>query len=106
MTKEEYLAKMKANAEEKEREQEERYRRKQENYASQAIERIVERILKADPQQVYVVGGEETKWLSDSENFNKKLDGLRKNYNFLEIEVNKRFGRIRSICWHVKEYGE
>ena len=111
MTKEEYLAKMKANVEEKEREREERYRRKQENYASQAITRIIERIEKADPQQTYVVGEEETKWLSDSEIFNKKLYELRKKYDFLDIHINtKKYlgspNEIRSVSWHVKEDGE
>lgn len=107
MTKEEYLAKIKANREKQVREWEEAYRKKEEKYVNQAIENIINCIENAYTQQGYVFSQEEIDWLSKSDLFNKKLDELRKKYDFLEIYINtnKYLGfpnEIRNVRWRVK----
>jgi hypothetical protein len=107
MTKEDYLAKMKNNYEKKEREYLKVYHRKEKEFVNQVIKRIVERIENANPQQIYILSKEETKWLSTSILFKEKLDELRKKYDFLDIYTNtyKCLGypnEIRNIRWRVK----
>lgn len=88
MTKEEYLAKMKANQEKVEEKCKETYLRNKEKLINQVIGKITELIENADSQQRYEFSKEETEELSYSDLFKEKLEELRKKYDFLEFRVN------------------
>lgn len=105
MTKEEYLKKLKVNKEEQERKLEEAFRRKQEKYTKKIIENIVHLIENVDAKQEYELSRDETWILCDGALLKKRLDELRKKYDFLEFHIQNGLvysNDIISIFWNVK----
>ena len=87
----------------------EAFRKVEEKFTNQVIKKITNRIENAIVQQFYLLNEEETRWLSNSNLFKKKLEELRKKYDFLKIRISNDFydeNKIKTIYWWLKKEGE
>ena len=105
ITREEYIAKLLANDEQKNKKVFDITKEKEKIFADVVIKKITDLIEKFDARRFYILDMVESRILGDSELFDEELAKLRQKYDFLEFVVisHYHYSSNTKISWYLKE---